>query len=365
VTAPYDPFEAGQRESLRSTDALLDRIGTRAPTPDDLDDPVLAALALMAAEIDLDPVPVDATRAAIQRRVPGLISGPGRRPTGPRPAATVDDAPRVGNDPYGVGRADDPWRVADGYRADGDRADGHDADGDRADGDHADGDHADGRDPDGTLADGAARDDTAAGLEIDLRDRPGYAHARDALRRRLSAAGDPAGAGWAVWPPRRLRGRRHRPGPAMAAVAPPRSRPSTPSAHRAGSAVPSTRPPATVPPARRERRMGPLTALVVALAAIVLGSGVSAAVTGGRSVNPLTGVQEVVAQLTTGRTAEQTATYDRDVQLLHEARAAASGGDRATMIGKLAQVSTAGLSPTDASSIEGQRRQVPTLLPPR
>ena len=44
---------------MLATDALLDRVGARAPTPDDLDDPVVAALALMAAEIDLDAVPVE------------------------------------------------------------------------------------------------------------------------------------------------------------------------------------------------------------------------------------------------------------------------------------------------------------------
>ncbi|MGZ4603495.1 MAG: hypothetical protein ACXV0U_07830, partial [Kineosporiaceae bacterium] len=115
MTTPHDPFEAGQREALRSTDALLDRLGARTPTPGDLDDPVVAALALMAAEIDLDAVAVDATRVAAERAFPDVTPGIGRTLSAPAAPA-----------PGGAG----------------------------------------------------------SGLVIDLRDYPGYSHAREALRRR-------------------------------------------------------------------------------------------------------------------------------------------------------------------------------------
>jgi hypothetical protein len=62
-----------------------------------------------------------------------------------------------------------------------------------------------------------------------------------------------------------------------------------------------------------------MVAVAVALTALVAGSGMSAAVTGGRSVNPLDGIQHVVAELRGGRTPEQ-----------REALAAADGAlDRA------------------------------------
>jgi hypothetical protein len=68
---------------------------------------------------------------------------------------------------------------------------------------------------------------------------------------------------------------------------------------------------------------------VLVIAALVLGTGVSAAVTGGRSVNPLTGIQQVVAQLTGGRTAEQQEVYAKADRDLQQAQAALDHGDRA------------------------------------
>ena len=50
--------------TLAETSALLDRLGGRRPTPDDLDDPVAAALAVFAADVDLAAVPVATTRRA-------------------------------------------------------------------------------------------------------------------------------------------------------------------------------------------------------------------------------------------------------------------------------------------------------------
>jgi hypothetical protein len=62
-----------------------------------------------------------------------------------------------------------------------------------------------------------------------------------------------------------------------------------------------------------------MAAVAVAVTAIILGSGVSAALTNGRSVNPLDGVQQVVARITGDRTADQTAA--RDEARRHLARA--------------------------------------------
>ncbi|MBK7621130.1 MAG: hypothetical protein IPJ14_00330 [Kineosporiaceae bacterium] len=53
---------------LIQTDELLDRIGRRMPVARDLDDPVLASLAVLAADVDLAPVSLERTRrAAVQR----------------------------------------------------------------------------------------------------------------------------------------------------------------------------------------------------------------------------------------------------------------------------------------------------------
>lgn len=244
-----DPFEAGQREALRSTDALLDRIGSRAPTPEDLDDPLVAALALMAAEIDLDAVPVEAVRAAVDHDLADLHPGDALR-AGGQPDALVDER---------------------------------------------------------------------TGLVLDLRDVPasaGDAAARERLQRRLSAgaAGErPAASGSGLRRPRRGV-RRDRPS-ASAAIAPPRS-------------LPPSRPAGATPAARRDRRLTPATAFVAVIAALILGTGVSAAVTGGRSVNPLTGLQQVVAELTGGRTAEQSDLFEKAQADLDAASGAVDRGDR-------------------------------------
>jgi hypothetical protein len=70
-----------------------------------------------------------------------------------------------------------------------------------------------------------------------------------------------------------------------------------------------------------------MVAVAVAVTAIVLGSGVSAAVTGGRSVNPLDGIQQVVAELTGGRTQEQRAALDEAQKYLDAAREAVKDGN--------------------------------------
>ncbi len=48
--------------ALAETDLLLDRLGDRTPYPDDLDDPLFAALAVLAADVDLDEVSPQRTR---------------------------------------------------------------------------------------------------------------------------------------------------------------------------------------------------------------------------------------------------------------------------------------------------------------
>jgi hypothetical protein len=84
--------------------------------------------------------------------------------------------------------------------------------------------------------------------------------------------------------------------------------------------------------------MRPLLAVAVAVTAIVLGSGVSAAITGGRSVNPLDGVQQVVAELRGGRTAEQQKAYDEVKRHLDAAQKAADDGDRPAARAELGKV---------------------------
>ncbi|WP_088320826.1 hypothetical protein [Kineosporia sp. R_H_3] len=48
--------------AVAATDVLLDRLAARRPLAEDLDDPAAAVLALLAAEVDLNPVPEDALR---------------------------------------------------------------------------------------------------------------------------------------------------------------------------------------------------------------------------------------------------------------------------------------------------------------
>lgn len=244
-----DPFEAGQRDALRATDALLDRVGSRTPTPEDLDDPLVAALALMAAEIDLDAVPVELTRAAVERDLAEVDVAPAPRPIAPADAV-VDDR---------------------------------------------------------------------TGLVLDLRDVPASqrdleAHERTRSLPRVGASKRESDELRHPRHPRRP-GRGTRP-PATSAIAPPRS-------------LPPSRPIGARPEGRRERRLTPGTAFVAVVAALVLGIGVSAAVTGGRSVNPLTGLHQVVAQLTGGRTVEQSELFDRAQTDLDAASGAAARGDKA------------------------------------
>jgi len=236
MSASDDPFDARPTSELLATDALLDRVGARAPTPDDLDDPLVAALALMAAEIDLDPVPVEDTRAALAR-------------VHPDPAPT--DPPLAGD---------------------------------------------------------------RSGVVIDLRDV-------DPLQ--------PAGRD-------ELRGPRRRPRPvepaaASVAMAPPRSLPRMPAP---GGAPGGSR----RPEGRRQRKLRPMVAVAVAVTAIVLGSGVSAAVTGGRSVNPLDGVQQVVAKLTGGRTEDQQAAFQKALEHLRSADAAAQAREPEKARSELANI---------------------------
>jgi hypothetical protein len=260
MTPPREPYDSRDIDELAATDALLDRLGARAPSADDLDDPLIAALALLAAEVDLDAVPLDVTRAALESAGTDL---------------DVPPAPIAGHDRH-TGLVLGPRNVAD--------------------------------------------DEPVAG--------PVRAHSAppdaDLLRK----------------PRRRVR----RPEPGPTAVAPPRSLPRTPSRGPQG----------TRPGEKRERRMRPVTVLVVAIAAIVLGSGVSAALTGGRTLNPLSGIQQVVEEITHGRTAEQAQAYQKAQDLLKQADAAAKGGDKALARELIGQIKLDALSPDDAKRVGAQ-----------
>ena len=77
------PVEA---DVLAETDALLDRLSARRPTPEDLDDPAVGVLAVLAAEVDMFPVPPDALRAELfDRGVWPLV------PSGTAPAAFLPE----------------------------------------------------------------------------------------------------------------------------------------------------------------------------------------------------------------------------------------------------------------------------------
>ena len=84
--------------------------------------------------------------------------------------------------------------------------------------------------------------------------------------------------------------------------------------------------------------MRPMLVVAVAVAAIVLGSSVSAALTGGRSVNPLDGVQQVVAGLTHGRTQEQLAARQKAQKYLLDAETAVQAGETEKARQELAKI---------------------------
>jgi hypothetical protein len=78
--------------------------------------------------------------------------------------------------------------------------------------------------------------------------------------------------------------------------------------------------------------------MAVAVTAIVLGSGVSAALTGGRSVNPLDGIQQVVAELTHGRTQDQLTAYEEAKRHLDAAQKDADARDTQSARDELGKV---------------------------
>ena len=275
MTRPQDPYDAGDIEQLAAVDALFDRLGARAPSPDDLDDPVVAALALMAAEIDLDAVPVDATRGALASARPDVDLPP-------VPFATQDEHTGLVIDLRGADRAGDPSNEP---------------------------------------VDDAVND------TFD-----------DAQPVRVHSAVGSAGE------PRRPVRRGPRPEPGATAMAPPRSLP------RSRSTRPGPGRPGDAP--RHRLRLG--TAAVIVLATIVLGSGVSAALTGGRSLNPLDGVQQVVAVITGNRTAEQQQAYDTAQRQLRDARAAVHDGQNAKARSLLKAIDLKALTADDAKAVGRQ-----------
>ncbi len=268
-----EPFDMHDIEELAATDALLDRVGARSPSAADLDDPLVAALALMAAEIDLDAVPDDDTRTALAASAPDLDMS-----LGPVEATQAPDE--------------------------------------------------------------------LPGPVIDLRDAGGVPEPGLPPVRAHSAVGGPD-------PLRRPRGRGRRPEPGATAMAPPRSlsrRPST----RPGDGRPGQPDQPDRAGERRERRLRPMTAVAVAIAAIVLGSGVSAALTGGRSVNPLTGIQQVVSVITGQRTQAQLAAYQAAQRQLAAATKAVAAGEYENARTLLDTIDTADLRPEDAQSVQAR-----------
>jgi len=144
-----------------------------------------------------------------------------------------------------------------------------------------------------------------------------------------------------------------------AAMAPPRSLPRMPPPGGAPTGPRSPR-------GRRERTMRPMVAVAVAVLAIVLGSGVSAALTGGRSVNPLDGLQQVVADLTHGRTQDQLRVYEDVKRHLEAAQKAAEAGEDDSARAELAKVSKPVLQRlTDDDRAWAQKRvaEVEKVLP--
>jgi hypothetical protein len=139
-----------------------------------------------------------------------------------------------------------------------------------------------------------------------------------------------------------------RPDPGATAMAPPRSLPRSR----------STRPGPGHPGEGSQRRLRPVTAAVIIVATLVLGSGVSAALTGGRSVNPLTGIQQVVAVLTGNRTAEQQQAYDTAQGQLRAARAAVLGGQFGRAASILKGIDLGALAPDDAKAVRQQIAEV-------
>jgi hypothetical protein len=97
-----------------------------------------------------------------------------------------------------------------------------------------------------------------------------------------------------------------------------------------------------------------MTAVAVAIAAIVLGSGVSAAVTGGRSVNPLTGIQQVMSVITGNRTDAQQAAYQAALRQLTLAAKAVEAGQSAKAVALLDGIDTDSLAPQDAERVKAR-----------
>jgi hypothetical protein len=97
---------------------------------------------------------------------------------------------------------------------------------------------------------------------------------------------------------------------------------------------------------------------VVVVATIVLGSGVSAALTGGRSLNPLAGIQQVVAVVTGNRTAEQQQAYDTAQRQLRDARAAVHDRQYGQARTLLKSIDVKALTPDDAKAVGRQIAEV-------
>ncbi len=88
-------------DDLGRLDLVFDRLAARRPSLDDVDDPVLADLAVLAADVDLDPVDPTVTRRTLQELGiwPTVQGVPGPRP---RPARAPRREPARTPDPFPV-----------------------------------------------------------------------------------------------------------------------------------------------------------------------------------------------------------------------------------------------------------------------
>ncbi len=315
-----EPGQTPAIDLLRSTDELLDRLGRREVLQDDLDDPVIAALAMLAGDIDadLDAHPAEGMLAALYEGTAGAAGD----------AWVQDDSPWVD----GRVRADDPL-LAGGQPFASDSPFGDDR---------------------------PFSDDPVPG-RADRSQEPQWPQ-EEHPGRVLPAATEVTGlvtlptveqpavpgqdAGSQAPPPMDL---------------PPDLRSDLPAAGRgarrdrsAGSTGPGER---STPARPRRRQKAPavvdLTAaresrqsrggrsvrsssmigVAAAVAVVVVTGGVSAAVTGGQSLNPLDGIQKVVSDLS-GQSPD-VAQLERQ---LRQARAEAEGGDRRRARALLVQV---------------------------
>jgi hypothetical protein len=94
TTNPPDGLEPADLSELTATDALLDRLGARSPSEEDLLDPMTAALAGLLAEVDAEHEP-DADLARLVEVLAGRPLYVGEPTASPAGVPSADDGTRV------------------------------------------------------------------------------------------------------------------------------------------------------------------------------------------------------------------------------------------------------------------------------